>query len=115
MARVTLYLYGQPKRFNSKKAAKEFLMEGIMCSDGSEQERYVDCLMQLECGKTLCVDCTGIRNNKENAVSRKLYDEISRVLTEYEHPEEVGLTAEETADQVYLTLVKVQNLMANEL
>ncbi len=44
-----------------------------------------------------------------------LYDEISRVLTEYEHPEEVGLTTQETAEQVYLTLVKIQNLIAEEL
>lgn len=52
---------------------------------------------------------------KGNKFSRELYDEISRVLTEYEHPEEVGLTAQETAEQVYLTLVKIQNLIVEEL
>lgn len=61
MARVTIYLYGKKHSFTSKKTAKQWLIEGIMCSDGSEQERYVDCLIQLGCGKTLCVDCTGIR------------------------------------------------------
>lgn len=48
-------------------------------------------------------------------ISREFYDEISRVLTEYEHPEEVQLTNWESAEQVYSTLVKVQNLIAEEL
>lgn len=46
---------------------------------------------------------------------RKIYDEVSRALTEYEHPEEVGLTSQEAVDQIYFALVKLQNLMTDQI
>lgn len=41
------------KTFSSKKAAKAWIMEGLMCTDGAEQSHYVSMLLQLEAGETL--------------------------------------------------------------
>lgn len=48
--------------------------------------------------------------------NQELYDEICRVLTWYEHPEEypfsdLGDTKELVTEDLYATLVKVQNEM----
>ena len=50
-----------------------------------------------------------------NAETQELYDEVSRVLTWYEHPEEdpVDDTIAEIAETLYDTLVKVQNWMSD--
>lgn len=41
------------------------------------------------------------------------YDEISRVLTNFEHPEETGDEMGDLVSDLYDTLVKVQNYMAD--
>ena len=48
-----------------------------------------------------------------NAETQELYDEISQVLTWYEHPEEdpIPSTASDVAEMLYVTLCKVQNWM----
>lgn len=48
-----------------------------------------------------------------NPKEKELYNEIARVLTNYEHPEDSGLTKEECAEDIYFTLVKVQNAIDN--
>lgn len=40
------------KTFNSKKAAKIWIMNGLMSTDGAEQSHYVSMLLQLEAGET---------------------------------------------------------------
>ena len=48
-----------------------------------------------------------------NRETQELYDEVCRVLTWYEHPEEdpIPSTASEVAEMLYDTLCKVQNWM----
>ena len=48
-----------------------------------------------------------------NPKEETIYNEIVRVLTNYEHPEDSGLTKEECAEDIYFTLVKVQNAIDN--
>mgnify|MGYP003443697833 len=45
-------------------------------------------------------------------ISQELYDEISRVLTEVEDPDSFNVTYEQAQDDIYHTLVKVQNQCA---
>lgn len=42
---------GWSKTFNSRKAARAWIMEGLFGTDGAEQEHYVHMLLQLEEGK----------------------------------------------------------------
>lgn len=48
-------------------------------------------------------------------ITEEFYDEICRVLTWYDYPEDAQMTKEEAAEEVYTTLAKVQNLIAEKL
>lgn len=41
------------KTFRSKRAARQWLMEGLAACDGAEQEHYANMLVELECGETV--------------------------------------------------------------
>ena len=45
-------------------------------------------------------------------MDRELYDKISKLLTWYEHPEESSLSEKELNEEMYRTMVEVQNAMA---
>lgn len=45
-------------------------------------------------------------------MDRELYDKISRLLTWYEHPEESSISEKELNEEMYHTMVEVQNAMA---
>ena len=45
-------------------------------------------------------------------ISQELYDEISRALIEVEDPDSCNVTYEQALDDIYHTLVKVQNQCA---
>ena len=47
-------------------------------------------------------------------MDRDLYDKICKVLTWYEHPEESPLDEKEVSEEMYSTLVEVQNAMCSE-
>ena len=44
-------------------------------------------------------------------MDKDLYLEIVRTLTDYEHPKDAELTKEDATEQLYFTLVKVQNAL----
>ena len=44
---VTVWCYYRWKHFASKKKAREFFFDGIMNSDGSERDRYMNIYVQL--------------------------------------------------------------------
>lgn len=50
---IDLGCNAQPRKFSSKKAAKIWIMDGLMSTDGAEQSHYVSMLLQLEAGETL--------------------------------------------------------------
>ena len=43
-----------------------------------------------------------------------LYEKISQVITWYEHPEEDPFNGENITEEMYNTLVEVQNWMSND-
>ena len=52
---VTITCYGVTKKMNRKDAIEKYL-EGMMCCDGSERERYTNIYCQLIAGETVCND-----------------------------------------------------------
>lgn len=52
-----------------------------------------------------------MKQSKIPTMDKDLYQEIVRTLTDYEHPEDAGLTKEDATEQLYFTLVKVQNAL----
>ena len=56
MGRVTTVCYGQRREWPSRKEAMDFFEEGILGSEGSEQERYVTIYFKLKNGATEASD-----------------------------------------------------------
>lgn len=56
MGRVTTVCYGQQRVWPSRKAAMDFFEEGILSSEGSEQERYVTIYFKLKNGSDYATD-----------------------------------------------------------
>lgn len=52
MKEIKVTLYGTERTFKSKKEAKDFIIDCILNSEGSEREGYADALGQLMDGKT---------------------------------------------------------------
>ena len=52
---VKITCYGETEIMEREKA-KAFYLEGMMCSEGSEQSRYVRIYTQLTLGYTECTD-----------------------------------------------------------
>ncbi|MBO7462004.1 MAG: hypothetical protein J6T96_05365 [Bacteroidales bacterium] len=48
--------YGETKIWNSRQDAINFFADGIVCSEGSERERYVNIYCKLLEGETYCTD-----------------------------------------------------------
>jgi len=53
---ITTVCYKQKKTFKTRKEAEDFFLEGMMCSGGSEHERYSSIYEQLKAGKDYCTD-----------------------------------------------------------
>lgn len=53
---VTTICYGQKKEWHEREEAIRFFKEGILSTDGSERERYVNIVSDLEAGKKIAVD-----------------------------------------------------------
>ena len=52
---VTVVCYGQTETMTRKKAIEKY-QEGMMCCEGSEQERYTKIYFELLEGKKVCSD-----------------------------------------------------------
>ena len=52
---VTIICYRKKERMERKEALAKYL-EGMMCCDGSERDRYTNIYCQLIEGRTLCSD-----------------------------------------------------------
>lgn len=55
MDMVTIICYGEESKMSRQEAIEEFT-EGVMYCEGSEQARYINILMDLKAGKTICTD-----------------------------------------------------------
>ena len=53
---VTTVCYGEEKVWDSRKEAKEFFLEGLKATEGSERERYAAIYTKLILGKNYCTD-----------------------------------------------------------
>lgn len=53
---VTTICYGQKRKWKSRVDAIEYFKCGIIESDGSERDRYVNVLIDLELMKDICTD-----------------------------------------------------------
>ena len=56
MAKVVCFCYGDRHEFSSRKKAVEFFKDCMYNSEGSERDRYISILMQLEAGNKVCYD-----------------------------------------------------------
>lgn len=54
--RITATCYGKKHQFPSRKAAEDFFWECAEYSEGAERDRYINVLIQLRHGKTICHD-----------------------------------------------------------
>lgn len=53
---VKTICYGTERTFDDRQEAVDFYERCVMNSEGSERERYVEILIDLRCGKTICSD-----------------------------------------------------------
>lgn len=53
---VKTICYGTERTFDDRQEAVDFYEKCVMNSEGSERERYVEILIDLRCGKTICSD-----------------------------------------------------------
>ena len=53
---VTTVCYGEEKLWDSRNEAKDFFLEGLKATDGSERERYAAIYTKLILGKNYCTD-----------------------------------------------------------
>ena len=53
---VTTVCYGEEKLWDCRKEAKDFFLEGLKATEGSERERYAAIYAKLILGKNYCTD-----------------------------------------------------------
>ena len=53
---VTTVCYGEEKLWDNRKEAKEFFLEALKATEGSERERYAVIYTKLILGKNYCTD-----------------------------------------------------------
>jgi len=53
---VTVKCYGKEEKWASRQEAMNFYVEGMMCCEGSERDRYVNIYCDLVEGKDYCID-----------------------------------------------------------
>jgi len=56
MSMVTVKCYGKEEKWASRQEAMNFYVEGMMCCEGSERDRYVNIYCDLVEGKDYCID-----------------------------------------------------------
>lgn len=53
---VKTVCYGKEYTFDDRQEAVDFYENCLLCSEGSERERYLEILIDLRCGKAVCRD-----------------------------------------------------------
>ena len=53
---VTIHCYNQVEKMKRNEAIEKY-MDGMLCCEGSEKERYTNIYLQLIEGKSVCYDC----------------------------------------------------------
>ena len=53
---VTTICYGEEKKWDNREEAKEFFMDAMSASEGSEHDRYFSIYEQLCAGEMICSD-----------------------------------------------------------
>ena len=53
---VTVICYGKKQVWDSRQNAVEFYLEGMMCCEGAERDRYTNIYLDLISGKSVCTD-----------------------------------------------------------
>ena len=53
---VTTVCYGKEEKWPSRMAAVEYFGEGILCSEGSERDRYARIVAKLLAGENYATD-----------------------------------------------------------
>lgn len=56
MKTIKTVCYNQEREWTSREEAMEFFFNGVICSEGSEQERYMTILIKLQAGLDICSD-----------------------------------------------------------
>lgn len=56
MSKVTTICYRQKREWDSREEAENFFLEGVMCCEGSERDRYATILSKLMSGRKVCSD-----------------------------------------------------------
>ena len=56
MGKVTTICYRQKREWDSREEAENFFLEGVMCCEGSERDRYATILSKLMSGRKVCSD-----------------------------------------------------------
>lgn len=54
--KVVTICYRQKRIWSSRDDAIKFYTEGVMMSEGSEKDRYMNVLLKLQAGKNVCTD-----------------------------------------------------------
>ena len=54
--KVKTVCYGKEKTWDSRDEAIDFFADGVLNSDGAEQQRYLKVLVGLTLGKNICKD-----------------------------------------------------------
>lgn len=53
---ITVVCYRKEKKWESRKAALDFYLQGLLACDGAERDRYASIYMQLLSGCDYCTD-----------------------------------------------------------
>lgn len=53
---ITTICYGEKKEWKNKDNALKHFFECMMCSEGSEHERYSHIVADIMCGNKVCTD-----------------------------------------------------------
>ena len=53
---IQIVCYNEVERWHRRSNARKFYYEGVMCCEGSERDRYVEILRQLDAGLDVITD-----------------------------------------------------------
>ena len=56
MEEIITVCYGKEEKWHDRRQAMEHFIEGMMCCEGAERERYTRIYTQLASGLTYCTD-----------------------------------------------------------
>lgn len=54
--KIITICYDKKDEWNSREEAEAFFLSAMMCSDGSERDRYTNIYVKLQMGMNVCTD-----------------------------------------------------------